>query len=158
MALTGHLVFSTLHTNDAASTIARFVDIGIPPLLLGSSLNLIIAQRLVRRICPKCKVEYVPAQELLDQLNLPKNASYKFFRGEGCVSCNGAGYSGRIGVFEFLVVSRDIRKLVLRNAPSLEILAQAEKEGMKTLRQSGISLALQGDTTIEQIIAATTEI
>jgi type IV pilus assembly protein PilB len=159
MALTGHLVFSTLHTNDAASSIARFVDIGIPPLLLGSSLNLIIAQRLVRRICPKCKVEYDPPTELIDQLNLPTSGTkYKFFRGEGCVSCNGAGYSGRIGIFEFLVVSKEVRKLILRNAPTLDIQEQAERDGMKTLRKSGIALALQGDTTIEQIIAATTEL
>ena len=157
MALTGHLVFSTLHTNDAASSIARFVDIGIAPLLLGSSLNLIIAQRLVRRVCPKCRIEYAPPAELIDQLNLPPNGTYKFFRGEGCVSCNGAGFSGRMGIFEFLVVSKEVRKLILRNAPTLDIQEQAEREGMKTLRQSGIALALQGETTIEQIIAATTE-
>jgi type IV pilus assembly protein PilB len=158
MALTGHLVFSTLHTNDAASSIARFVDIGIPPLLLGSSLNLIIAQRLVRRICSKCKIEYEPAPELLGQLNLPTSSKYKFFKGEGCVSCNGTGNTGRIGIFEMLVMSKEIRKLILRNAPTLDIQEQAEKEGMKTLRQAGIHLALQGETTIEQIIAATTEI
>jgi type IV pilus assembly protein PilB len=158
MALTGHLVFSTLHTNDAASSIARFVDIGIPPLLLASSLNLIIAQRLVRRICSKCKVEYTPADELLDQLNLKGSSGYKFYRGEGCVACNGSGHSGRIGIFEMLVLSKEIRKLILRNTPTLEIQAQAEKEGMKSLRQAGINLVLQGDTTIEQIIAATTEI
>jgi type IV pilus assembly protein PilB len=158
MALTGHLVFSTLHTNDAASTIARFVDIGIPPLLLGSSLNLIIAQRLVRRICPKCKVEYEPAKELLDQLNLKNDTAAKFYKGEGCVACNGAGFRGRIGIFEFLVINKQIRKLILRNAPTLEIQEQSEKDGMKSLRQAGIGLALNGDTTIEQIIAATTEI
>ncbi len=158
MALTGHLVFSTLHTNDAASTIARFVDIGIPPLLLGSSLNLIIAQRLVRRICSKCKVEYSPPDELLDQLNLKKESALKFYKGEGCVACNGAGFTGRIGIFEFLVISKEIRKLILRNAPTMEIQEQAEKDGMKSLRQAGISIALEGNTTIEQVIAATTEI
>jgi type IV pilus assembly protein PilB len=158
MALTGHLVFSTLHTNDAASTIARFVDIGIPPLLLASSLNLIIAQRLVRRICPKCKVEYDPPAELLEQLNLKKDESKKFYRGEGCVACNGVGYAGRIGIFEFLVISKEIRKMILRNMPTLEIAAQAEQEGMHTLRRSGIALALKGDTSIEQVIAATTEL
>jgi type IV pilus assembly protein PilB len=158
MALTGHLVFSTLHTNDAASTIARFVDIGIPPLLLASSLNLIIAQRLVRRICTKCKVEYEPAKELLDQLGMKKDASQKFYRGEGCVGCNGSGFSGRIGLFEFLVITKDIRKLILRNAGTMEITEQAEKEGMLTLRNSGIKCALKGDTNIEQVIAATTEI
>jgi type IV pilus assembly protein PilB len=158
MALTGHLVFSTLHTNDAASTIARFVDIGVPPLLLASSLNLIIAQRLVRRVCSKCKVEYSPAVELLDQLNLKESSHYKFYRGEGCVACNGTGHTGRIGIFEMLAMSKDIRKLILRNSPTSEIQELAEKEGMKTLRQSGINLALQGETTIEQIIAATTEL
>jgi type IV pilus assembly protein PilB len=158
MALTGHLVFSTLHTNDAASTIARFVDIGIPPLLLASSLNLIVAQRLVRRVCPKCKAAVVPTLELLEQLHakLPEDAV--FYQGEGCVSCNGTGFSGRIGIFELLVVSKDIRTLILRNAPTRDIQAQAEQEGMKTLRQAGIEMALRGDTTIEQVIAVTTEI
>jgi type IV pilus assembly protein PilB len=158
MALTGHLVFSTLHTNDAASTIARFVDIGVPPLLLASSLNLIIAQRLVRRICPKCKVEYDPPEELLERLNLKKDAAVKFYKGEGCVACNGNGFSGRIGLFEFLVTSKDIRKLILKNAPTYEIAELAEKEGMHTLRRSGIECAMKGETSIEQVIAVTTEL
>ncbi len=158
MALTGHMVFSTLHTNDAASTIARFVDIGIPPLLLGSSLNLVVAQRLVRKVCPKCKVEYDPPDELLDQLKLEKKEELKFFIGEGCVNCNGTGHSGRIGIFEMIVVSKTIRKMILRNASTMDIQEQAEREGMKTLRQAGIELALAGVTTIEQIIAVTTEI
>jgi type IV pilus assembly protein PilB len=158
MALTGHLVFSTLHTNDAASSVARFVDIGIPPLLLASSLNLIVAQRLVRRICRKCKTEFTPDIELVKQLgcNLPENT--KFYRGEGCVTCNGTGFSGRIGIFELLAISKEIRKLILRNASTIEIQEQAELDGMKTLRQAGIEMALRGDTTIEQVIAATTEI
>jgi type IV pilus assembly protein PilB len=158
MALTGHLVFSTLHTNDAASSIARFIDIGIPPMLLASSINLIIAQRLVRRVCQKCKKEIVPPTELLDQLNLPPRNDYKFYFGEGCVACNGAGFRGRVGVFEFLTVTKEIRKLILKNAPSIEIQNTAQSEGMQTLRQAGIQLALSGDTTIEQIIAATTEL
>ncbi len=158
MALTGHLVFSTLHTNDAASAIARFVDIGIPPLLLGSSLNMIVAQRLVRKVCPKCKVEYDPPDELLDQLKLEKKEELKFFIGEGCVNCNGTGYSGRTGIFEMIVISKQIRKMILRNASTMEIQEQAENEGMKTLRQAGIELALLGETTIEQVIAVTTEI
>jgi type II secretory ATPase GspE/PulE/Tfp pilus assembly ATPase PilB-like protein len=157
MSMTGHLVFSTLHTNDAAGAIARFVDIGIPPLLLASSLNLIIAQRLIRRICQKCKVEYIPEPELTNQLNLAE-PNVKFYRGEGCVACNGTGFFGRTGIFEMLAVSREIRTLILRNAGTMEIQAQAEKEGMKTLRRAGIDLALRGETTIEQVIAATTEI
>lgn len=158
MALTGHLVFSTLHTNDAASSIARFVDIGIPPLLLASSLNLIVAQRLVRRVCPKCKTAVIPTPELLDQLNANLPPTATFYKGEGCVTCNGSGFMGRIGIFELLVISKEIRKLILKNASTIEIQEQAEREGMKTLRQSGIEMALRGDTTIEQVIAVTTEI
>lgn len=155
MALTGHLVFSTLHTNDAAGAIARFTDLGIPPLLLSSSLNLIIAQRLVRRICPRCKVEYSPPPEMLTELELARDGSVKFFQGEGCVSCNGTGYAGRMGVFEILPMTKEVRKLVLRGAATHEIQAQGEAEGMKTLRQSGIEMVLRGDTTIEQVLATT---
>jgi type IV pilus assembly protein PilB len=158
MALTGHLVFSTLHTNDACSSIARFVDIGIPPLLLGSALNLVIAQRLVRRICDKCKVEYTPEQEMLELLNLPDAEKKTFYKGEGCVNCNGTGYRGRVGIFEMLDVSREIRKLILRNAPTMEIQDLAEKEGMRTLRKASIEKVMTGETTIEQALAVTTEI
>ncbi|MFP4014584.1 MAG: GspE/PulE family protein [Chitinispirillaceae bacterium] len=158
MALTGHLVFSTLHTNDAASSIARFVDIGIPPLLLGSSLNLVIAQRLVRKICPRCKTQYAPDPELLESLGLNPGEVPFLFKGSGCVSCNGTGYSGRTGVFELLTVSKSIRKMVLKNSSTIDIQEQAEKEGMKTLRKAGLEMATRGITTIEQIIAATTEI
>jgi len=157
MAMTGHLVFSTLHTNDAASTVARFVDIGIPPLLLGSSLNLIVAQRLVRRVCQKCKTPYSASPELIEQLNLSSDKEYTFYRGEGCVSCNGIGYSGRCGIYELLSISKNIKTLILRNASTLEIQHAAEQEGMQTLRQGGIALAQQGLTTIEQVIAVTTE-
>ena len=158
MALTGHLVFTTIHTNDAASSIARFIDIGIPPLLLGSSLNLIIAQRLVRKICSKCKIEYSPEKELIEQLVLEKKTGMKFYKGEGCVSCNGTGYSGRMGLYEMINVTKSIKKLILRNASTIEIQELAEKEGMHSLRTSGIERVLAGETTIEQVIAATTEI
>lgn len=158
MALTGHLVFSTLHTNDAASSIARFVDIGIPPLLLGSALNLIMAQRLVRRICPKCRAEYRPDEELIDQLKLDGSQDQTFYKGEGCVSCNGTGYSGRIGLFEMLNVTNSIRKLILKSAPTNEIQEAAVAEGMKTLRKAGIEKVLSGETTVEQVIAATNEL
>jgi type IV pilus assembly protein PilB len=158
MALTGHLVFSTLHTNDAVSSITRFVDIGIPPLLLSSSLNLVIAQRLVRRICPKCRVEYQPEPELLDQLRLSGNPRPNFYRGQGCVNCNGSGYQGRTGLFEMLTVSKEIRKLILRNAPAMEIQDMAIKEGMVTIRHSGIEKVLAGETTIDQVIAVSTDL
>ena len=160
MALTGHMVFSSMHTNDASSAVARFVDIGIPPLLLASSLNLVIAQRLVRKICSRCKVAYTPPQEMIDQLNLKVKPAeeVKFHMGEGCVTCNGVGYQGRIGIFEMLNASREIKKLILKNASTMEIQDCAEREGMKTLRQAGIELVLRGDTTIEQVLAATTEL
>ncbi len=158
MALTGHLVFSTIHTNDAASAIARFTDIGIPPLLLSSSLNLIIAQRLVRRICTKCKIEYEPVPEMLEQLNLQNQPDLKFYKGDGCVNCNGTGYYGRMGLFEMLNVTRTIKKLILKNAATIDIQDQAEKEGMFTLRAAGVEKVLAGETTIEQVIAVTTEI
>jgi type IV pilus assembly protein PilB len=158
MALTGHLVFSTLHTNDAASSIARFTDIGIPPLLLGSSLNLIVAQRLVRRICSKCKTEYKPDPELLVGLGMDPGKVTHLYKGSGCVTCNGTGFSGRIAIFEMLQVSKEIRKLILRSASTMDIQDQAEREGMRTLRKSGLELAINGMTTIEQIIAATIEI
>ena len=161
MALTGHTVYSSLHTNDASSAIARFVDIGIPPLLLASSLNLVVAQRLIRKICTRCKAAYTPADEMLEELRLttkPGAEAVKFYHGEGCVTCNGVGYSGRIGVFEMMVVSKGIRKLILKGASTGDIQEAAEREGMKTLRQAGMELVLKGDTTIEQVLAATTEL
>ncbi len=157
MSMTGHLVFSTLHTNDAAGSIARLIDIGVPPLLLASSLSLIAAQRLVKRICPKCKVEYKPPAELLEQLRLERN-DLVFYRGEGCVSCNGSGYSGRTGIFELLEITRTIRTMILRNAPTHEIQAESERSGMRTLRKAGLDYALRGITTVEQVIAVTTEL
>ena len=160
MALTGHMVYSSMHTNDASSAVARFIDIGIPPLLLASSLNLVVAQRLIRKICSRCKVAYAPSEEMLEQLHLKSdnNLNVKFYRGEGCVTCNGVGYSGRIGVFELMPVSREIRKLILKNASTTDIQECAEREGMKTLRHAGIELVLKGETTIEQVLAATTEL
>jgi type IV pilus assembly protein PilB len=158
MALTGHLVFSTLHTNDAVSSISRFVDIGIPSLLLSSSLNLVIAQRLVRRICPKCKVEYKPEKELLDQLRMSGNPPPNFYRGQGCVNCNGSGFQGRTGLFEMLTISKEIRKLILCNASTMDIQDMAIKEGMVTIRQSGIAKVLAGETTIDQVIAVSTDL
>jgi type IV pilus assembly protein PilB len=115
---------------------------------------------LVRKICVRCKVPYTPAAELIEELHLPVEdpQGVKFHMGEGCVACNGTGYSGRLGIFEMLTISREIRKLVLRGASTQEIADQAEKEGMKNLRQAGIEMVLRGDTTIEQILAATSDI
>jgi type IV pilus assembly protein PilB len=158
MALTGHLVFSTLHTNDAASTIVRFTDIGIPPLLLSSALNLIIAQRLVRRICKGCKVEFNPPRELFEQAGIPYSSKTKLFKGEGCVQCNGTGYSGRLGLYEMLNVTPAIRKLILQGASTMDIQKKAVEEGMLTIRMAGIEKVLSGDTAVEQVLAVSTEV
>lgn len=158
MALTGHLVFSTLHTNDAVSTITRFIDIGVPPLLLGSCLNLIIAQRLVRRICTHCRVEYDPEPAILSSLKMHMPAGSKFFRGEGCVHCHGNGYNGRIPLFEMLEVTPDIRRLIHQHAPVEDILMQARKNGMVSIFEMGMQRVLEGATTLEQVIAVAIEI
>ncbi len=158
MALTGHQVFSTLHTNDAAGTIDRFLDIGVPPLLLTSCINLVIAQRLVKKICKNCKVEYTPEEEIVQMLNLPDGNGVKLYRGAGCVACNGTGYAGRMGIFEMMNISPAIRKMILKGESSVDIKEQALKEGMQTLRVNGIEKAIKGETTIEQILAVTMEI
>ncbi|MDR2693137.1 MAG: Flp pilus assembly complex ATPase component TadA [Chitinispirillales bacterium] len=158
MALAGRLVFSTLHTNNAASSIASFTDIGVPPLLLGSALNLIAAQRLVRKICPKCKIEYKPSTELIRSLGLDPANITQFYKGNGCVTCNGTGFAGRTAIFEMMQITKNIRKLLLKNASTLEIHEAAAAENMKTLRQAGLELVMNGTTTIEQALAATIDI
>ena len=157
MALTGHMVYSSLHTNDAVSTITRLLDIGVPPLLLGSCLNLIIAQRLVRKICKHCRKEFTPAVEVLQQLKtkLPENS--KFFHGEGCVHCHGSGFSGRLPLFEMLEVTSDVRRLIHKSSPVHEILAEARLGGMRSIFEMGIDRVLEGETTIEQVLAVAIE-
>lgn len=157
MALTGHMVYSTLHTNDAVSTITRFLDIGVPPLLLGSCLNLIIAQRLVRKICTHCKKEYKPDLILLSNIHYEFPPDAKFYRGEGCVHCHGSGYAGRMPLFELLEVTPEIRRLIHKTSPVGEILDEARQGGMKSIFEMGIEKVLSGDTTIEQVIAVAVE-
>lgn len=157
MALTGHMVYSTLHTNDAVSTITRFLDIGIPPLLLGSCLNLIIAQRLVRKICNYCRNEYMPDPVLLSNIHYEFPPDAKFYRGEGCVHCHGSGYSGRMPLFELLEVTPEIRRLIHKSSPVGEILDEARRGGMKSIFEMGIERVLTGETSIEQVIAVAVE-
>jgi type IV pilus assembly protein PilB len=156
-ALTGHLVFSTLHTNDAPSSLTRLVDMGVEPFLISSSVNAIIAQRLVRKICKDCKRSYVPSKEILDRLGeqLPKGG--KFYRGEGCKSCKNTGYKGRIGIFEMLMLNDKIRDMILTKVSSTQIKAVAQESGMKTLREDGIEKVLDGSTTIDEVIRVTQE-
>ncbi|MDD5382536.1 MAG: ATPase, T2SS/T4P/T4SS family [Candidatus Margulisbacteria bacterium] len=154
-ALTGHLVFSTLHTNDAVGTLTRLVDMGIEPFLTSSAMAAAIAQRLIRTICPRCKVPYSPPKELLDKFNLKPDQEYKFYRGKGCKACRGSGYQGRMGLFEVLAVDDKIRNLILNRANAAEIRQAAIQGGMKTLKEDGILKMLEGTTTPDEIMRVT---
>lgn len=159
-ALTGHVVLSTLHTNDASGALPRLVDMGVEPFFITSLMNAIIAQRLVRRLCPKCKRKaHIPEpifheiEKELEKFNLPK--PYQFFEGAGCHECE-LGYKGRIGIFEVLTMSREMENLVLTHKPSSEIKNQAVKEGMITMKQDGLIKALKGITTINEVMRVIT--
>ena len=158
-SLTGHLVFSTVHANDAPSTIARLLDLGIPPFLLGSSLNLIMAQRLVRTIDKETKEEYTPTKEELNRINLPKEkqGKFKFYQGKPTINNHNTGYKGRTAIHEILEVNSDIRKLIFDNVSQNEIKDHAIKNGMTPLRDAGIEKIEKGITTIEEVLRATVE-
>ena len=157
-SLTGHLVFSTVHANDAPGTLTRLLDIGVAPFLVGSCLNLVMAQRLVRRICEKCKEEYKPTKEELSLIGLkPQNVKGKFHRGKGCADCRNTGYRGRIAIFEMIPMSMTLRKLVFDNANEDEIRQAAMKQGMETLRDAGNQRVLDGTTTVDEILRSTVE-
>jgi type II secretory ATPase GspE/PulE/Tfp pilus assembly ATPase PilB-like protein len=154
-ALTGHLVFSTLHTNDAPSAIPRLTDMGVEPYLISSCLEGVIAQRLVRRICASCKEEMVPDETLLTEVAslFPKKAKdAKFYKGRGCPDCNFTGFKSRIAIFEIMILNDAIRGMVVRQRPSNEIKQQAIKDGLVTLRRDGWSRVLDGMTTIEEVM------
>jgi type IV pilus assembly protein PilB len=156
-ALTGHQVLSTLHTNDAAGAISRLDDMGIEPFLIASSVILTCAQRLVRRVCPNCREDFVPEPELLQKLELVDDGSTVFYHGAGCDRCKRRGYVGRAAVIEVLPVSETIRRLVIKRASAAVIKNQAISEGMKTLRMVGIDKAKEGITTLEEILRVTAE-
>lgn len=154
-ALTGHLVFSTLHTNDAAGTLTRLVDMGIEPFLTSSAVAAVIAQRLIRTICPRCKVGFEPSKEVLEKIGFDPNKKYEFFRGKGCRTCRSTGYKGRAGIFEILHVDKTIQDLILRKATTNEIKEVAVKAGMKTLRDDGLQKVLEGKTTVDEVMRVT---
>jgi type IV pilus assembly protein PilB len=156
-ALTGHLVFSTLHTNDAPSTIARLRDMGVPPFMITATVEGILAQRLVRRICADCRTEFEPSDELLMELQLPieQARKYKFYYGKGCARCNNGGYKGRIGLYELMNVTDDIRDQIAINASTDELRNVARTQGMTTLRESGLKLIFDGLTTIDEVVRET---
>ncbi|MFA7169464.1 MAG: type II/IV secretion system protein [Candidatus Paceibacterota bacterium] len=162
-ALTGHMVFSTLHTNNAAGAIPRLLHLGVNPALISPALNAVIAQRLVRKLCDHCKEEYVPAQETLEKIraivaNMPKNSSMQFpdkierlYRSHGCSKCNFIGYTGRIGIYEIFTMTPNIEKIILANVSTADMLAVAKKDGMLTMEEDGILKALEGITSLEEV-------
>ena len=156
-ALTGHLVLSTLHTNDAPSTISRLMNMGIEPFLVATSVNLIQAQRLIRRICKDCKQEHQHPVEALVEVGFSADEakSLKTFKGKGCVTCNNTGYKGRIGLYEVLEITDEIRELILIGASALELRKKAVDDGMITLRESGLHKIRAGVTTIEEVVRET---
>ena len=158
-SLTGHLVLTTLHTNDAPSTVLRLVDLGVETFLLTATIEAIVAQRLVRRVCVKCKEAYTPNEEQLMELSLrPSDVEGKQFfrgRGKGCDHCRRSGYKGRKGLFEILVMDDDIRELVMKQASTSILRQEARKRGMRTLREAGLMAIYNGETTIDEVVRET---
>jgi type IV pilus assembly protein PilB len=156
-ALTGHLVLSSVHTNDAPSTISRLLNMGIEPFLVATSVHLICAQRLIRKICPECKLEIkTPLQTLINAgFSQEEAKSIQTFKGEGCKTCNGTGYKGRIGMYEVMEISEDIQELILVGASAREIRRKSVEEGMLTLRQSGLAKIKAGLTTLDEVLRET---
>lgn len=156
-AMTGHLVFSTLHTNDAPSAITRLRDMGIEPFLITATVEAVLAQRLVRRICTECRTEFEPSDELLLELQLPLETArqYSFYYGRGCQRCNNSGYKGRCGIYELLEVDDEIRDMVIAGNSVDDIRNYARSQGMTTLRESGLRLIFDGVTTIDEVVRET---
>jgi len=156
-SLTGHLVFTTLHTNDAPSTILRMVDLGIEAFLITATVEAIVAQRLVRRICNSCKEEYSPSEEELMELKLQKGdvADRTFFRGKGCETCNHSGYKGRLALFEIMEFDDTLRELILAQTSTAVLRVEAQKRGMRSLRESGLLSIYDGQTTIDEVVRET---
>ncbi|HEY1066493.1 MAG TPA: GspE/PulE family protein, partial [Pirellulales bacterium] len=152
-SLTGHLVFSTLHTNDAPSSITRLIDIGVPPYLVASSVIAIMAQRLVRVICSECKEPFCPSEAMLQQAGIPLKVAEKaqFMRGRGCPVCNKKGYRGRLGIYELMPINAKIREMAFKGASSQDIKKYAVGNGMKTLYKDGVIKAIKGVTTLEEV-------
>ena len=157
-ALTGHLVFSTLHTNDAASTVTRLMDMGVEPFLISSSLTGVVAQRLVRTICDDCKTSYKPPAKALKQLGMEETQDVTFYKGEGCKKCHNSGYKGRIGLIELLHLNEALRELIVAKASADAIKKTAIEAGMKTMREDGFKKVLNGVTTIEEVLRVTQEL
>jgi len=154
-ALTGHLVLTTIHTNTAPGAITRMVNMGLEPFLISSSVVLIVAQRLVRRICQRCKKSYEPDAETRKTIGIDDSMPKKFYKGAGCKFCFDSGYKGRVCIVETLVLDKEIKKLIMDNVSEFDLKKRAMELGMLTLRQDGIQKASQGLTTLEEIVKVT---
>jgi type IV pilus assembly protein PilB len=156
-ALTGHLVFTTLHTNDAPSSIARLLDLGVESFLLTATLEAIVAQRLARRICTNCKEEFIPSEEQLMELAMrPQDVGGRtFFRGRGCERCNKSGYKGRLALFEIMVMTDPLRELIMSQASTSVLGHECRRHGMRTLRECGLLSIYDGQTTIDEVVRET---
>lgn len=156
-SLTGHFVFSTLHTNDAAGTITRLVDMGVEPFLLCSSIVGVISQRLIRRVCKSCRTPYEPKDEELERLAISRDdvGDRKFYYGKGCPNCNNTGYKGRKAICELLIMSPELMELILKNSPTITIKNKAREQGMATLREDGVNSVLNGETTVDEVLRYT---
>jgi type IV pilus assembly protein PilB len=156
-SLTGHLVFSTLHTNDAPSTITRMKDMGVPTFLITATVEAILAQRLVRKVCLQCREEYTPPREILEDLELSTDMvrGKRFYRGAGCELCNNTGYKGRVGLFELMIMSNELRDMIMANAQTDELRELARKQGMVPLRNAGIKACFDGVTTPDEVVRET---
>ena len=158
-ALTGHLVLSTLHTNDAPSTITRLIDMGLEPFNVAAALNCITAQRLLRRICKNCKEEHKYTDEFFDAAGIKADDRTKtYYKGKGCETCTGTGYKGRCGLYEVMGMTTEMRRCIMRGASSDELRDQGLIDGMLTLRMDGLLKAQRGDTTLEEVIKETAAI
>jgi type IV pilus assembly protein PilB len=154
-ALTGHLVLATLHTNDAPGAVARLLDMGIEPYLLSGALNGVVAQRLVRTVCPRCATKYYPTEQVLHDAGLTEKTGLAFARGAGCGECHNSGFSGRAGIYEVMEVTSKLRRLVHRAAPSHELRDALRTEGVLSLREEGVQLAMRGKSSLEEVLRAT---
>jgi type IV pilus assembly protein PilB len=156
-SLTGHLVFTTLHTNDAPGAITRLIDMGVEPFLISSTLEAVLGQRLLRSICRQCRTTYQPSETLLGELRLSRQdiGDKQFFYGKGCDACNNTGYKGRKGIYELLKITDPLRELINDRAPTVTIKQKAIELGMVSLRQDGLRSIFAGDTTLEEVLRYT---
>jgi type IV pilus assembly protein PilB len=156
-SLTGHLVFTTLHTNDAPGAITRLIDMGVEPFLISSTLEAVLGQRLLRSICQKCRTTYNPSEAILAELGISRHdiGDKQFFYGKGCDACNNTGYKGRKGIYELLRITDPIRELINERGPTVTLKQKAVELGMVTLRQDGLRSIFAGDTTVEEVLKYT---